>query len=292
MILSKGFTLLAPAKINLSLEVLARRRDGFHELRMLMAGVGLYDELQFQPAGSLKLTCSDSLLDCGPANLVIRAALLLRKYCAVDLGAAIHLKKRIPAGAGLAGGSSDAAMALKGLNRLWNLNLGLPVLQKLALQLGSDIPYCLESGWAIACGRGEKLTKLKSMPELWVVLANPGHEVSTGWVFQNLKLIHKKKSVNHTEKVISLLKNRNYACLQQSTINDLESVTARFYPKINYMKLLMFQNGALASRMSGSGPTVWGLYDEFLKADKAYQIIRKKISKVFVASVLPQNIPF
>ncbi|MGH7442041.1 MAG: 4-(cytidine 5'-diphospho)-2-C-methyl-D-erythritol kinase, partial [bacterium] len=157
---SPVMTLAAPAKINLSLEVLARREDGFHEVRMLMAAVSLCDELDFAPAEKLTLDCDRPSLDCGEGNLVLRAARALQAALGRELGARIYLRKRIPLGGGLAGGSTDAAAALKGLNLLWEGGLGTAELEHLAATLGSDIPFCLGAGWAYATGRGEKLERL------------------------------------------------------------------------------------------------------------------------------------
>lgn len=278
---------LAPAKINLTLEVLGKRLDGYHEVRMLMAGVSLFDELAFRPAKGLSLTCDHPGLDCGPGNLVLRAARALQKAGRTEQGAQIHLKKRIPLAGGLAGGSTDAAATLLGLDQLWGTRLGLGALHKLAAGLGSDVPFCLESGWALATGRGEKLRRLSLRRKLHLVLANPGFAVSTPWAYGNLPRLKPPKH-NRSRRAFEAIQARDLAALEQAAVNDLEPISAGRYAQIRQLKGLLLEYGAQIARMSGSGPTVWGLFHSAAAAEKACQKIKKSTAMAFVVTSINQ----
>lgn len=278
--------LLAPAKINLTLEVLGKRNDGYHEVRMLMAGVSLFDELAFSPAPSLSLHCDLPGLDCGKKNLVLRAALALQKATGCALGARIRLKKNIPLGGGLAGGSSDAAAALRGLNSLWGTRLRLDRLRKIGATLGSDVPFCLESGWALATGRGEKLKALSLRRKLHFVLANPGFEVSTPWAYGGLGRIPKSRR-NQSRAAFEAIQERELRRFERAAQNDLEPVTAGRFAEIRRLKGLLLEQGAQVVRMSGSGPTVWGLFENEAGAEKAVKKMKKEAP--FLAAVSSIN---
>ncbi len=249
----------ALAKINLSLEVLARRPDGYHEVRMLMAAVSLADSLTFEEAADLSLECDREGLDCGESNLVLRAARALHAALGRRPGARIRLRKRIPIGGGLAGGSADAAAALKGLNALWGGGLDAGRLEELGAALGSDIPFCLRGGWAIATGRGEALRGVEPRGPLHLVLANPGFEVSTAWVYGALS-IPAGRSGDRSAATYEALARGDAQALDLAAINDLEPVAMARHPEIAALKRSLMERGALVSRMSGSGPTVWGLF--------------------------------
>ncbi len=268
--------LLAPAKVNFTLEVLRKRPDGYHEVRLLMAGIALFDELSFRPAPELVLTCDRPGLDLGEGNLILRAARALQHASGCALGARIHLKKRIPLGGGLAGGSTDAAATLKGLNALWHLRLGPARLHELAAALGSDVPFCLKGGWAIATGRGEKLQALSLRRKLWLVLANPGFEVSTKWAYQSVKP-GKGLGRNLSRLAFKAIQGQDLAALEGAAVNHLEAVTTRRYREIDRLKELMRATGAQMTRMSGSGPTVLGLFENETKAKRAYKDIKKRV---------------
>jgi 4-diphosphocytidyl-2-C-methyl-D-erythritol kinase len=260
--------LRAPAKINLSLEVLARRADGYHEVRMLMAAVSLEDELSFEAAEGLSLSCDLASLDCSESNLVLRAARALQKALGREAGARIRLKKRIPLGGGLAGGSTDAAATLLGLNQLWQGGLDPDALRSIAASLGSDIPFCLQGGWAFATGRGEQLEALPLPPRLHFVLANPGFEVSTKWAYskvQQFNISHR----NLSAEAFAAVRKRDWAALESVAVNDLEKVTEARHPEVQALKRRLLDLGAVISRMSGSGPTVWGLFKDGEESKKA-----------------------
>jgi 4-diphosphocytidyl-2-C-methyl-D-erythritol kinase len=266
--------LQAPAKINLTLEILAKRADGYHEVRMLMAGVSLADELSFEAAPGLSLSCDLPGLDCSEKNLVLRAARALQKVLGREAGAKIHLTKRIPLGGGLAGGSTDAAATLKGLNQLWEGGLDRDALRRIAAELGSDVPFCLEGGWAYATGRGEQLETLPAPDDLHLVLANPGFEVSTQWAYSKVGTLSLSKR-NVSREAFQAIQTKNIPALDLATINDLEKVTSAHYPDIVRLEQTFLAEGALISRMSGSGPTVWGLFKDADASEKACEIIKK-----------------
>jgi len=280
-----SLTLTAPAKINLSLEVLGKRSDGYHEVRMLMAGLSLADTLAFKPAKDLRLTCDLDGLDCGEGNLVLRAARALQKATGCVDGAHISLKKRIPVGGGLAGGSTDAAAALKGLNSLWGCGLTLEALAKLGATLGSDIPFCLRSGWALATGRGEKLKPLTLRRKLHFVLLNPGFEVSTKWAYQSLGRVTSNRR-NLSRAAFEAIQAKDQTALARAAINDLEPVTAGRFQEIGQLRAGLEQAGALISRMSGSGPSVWGLFEDEATAKKACQKLKNKVPVALCVSTI------
>lgn len=281
------FSLLAPAKINFSLEVLGKRRDGYHEVRMLMAGVSLYDELSFEAWPELLLECPESAsgMDTGASNIILKAARLLQKRGGISEGARIGLKKRIPLGAGLAGGSADAAATLLGLNRLWKLGYDLNTLRKIGAMLGSDIPFCLESGWAIASGRGEKLKMFSQRKKFHMVLVNPGFEVSTKWAYQNVDLLPGSRR-NLSALVYEALDQKDFERVNKIALNDLERVTAREYAQIGQMRQSLTDLGALVTRMSGSGPTVWALFKDEANSKKAEKSLKNRYKFVMAVSTI------
>jgi 4-diphosphocytidyl-2-C-methyl-D-erythritol kinase len=251
-------SLKAHAKINLTLEVLGKRPDGYHEVAMIMQSVSLHDTvtLSLRDTG-IVLTCDSPELPCDTGNLAFRAADLLQREYGVTRGVRIELTKRIPLAAGLAGGSTDAAAVLKGLNRLWQLALPLTELEKLAARLGSDVPFCLQGGTSLATGRGEILTALPDFAGRGVVLANPPLQVSTAWVYGNFQ------GENLPRLDLSWLRQwfgqQDFPAVAAALFNDLESVTIPAYPQIAALKEQLLQAGAAGVLMSGSGPTVFAL---------------------------------
>jgi 4-diphosphocytidyl-2-C-methyl-D-erythritol kinase len=280
-----SLTLAAPAKINLSLEVLGKRNDGYHEVRMLMAGLSLADSLSFKAAKQLRLSCDLPGLDCGEGNLVLRAARALQKATGRAAGADISLKKRIPVGGGLAGGSTDAAAALKGLNTLWDCGLSMDALAKLGATLGSDIPFCLRSGWAIATGRGEKLKQLGLRRKLHFVLLNPGFEVSTKWAYQSLGSVRGNRR-NLSRAAFEAVQSKDLAALNRAAVNDLEPVTSGRYTEIAALRRLLDLKGAQISRMSGSGPSVWGLFKDETSAKSACKELKNDVPVALYVSTI------
>ena len=252
---------VAYAKINLGLDILGKRADGYHEVSMIMQSVGLSDEIVISPgSGEGKITISTNIpgLSCGSDNLAYKAVALLAKHAGIIPNVHIALNKKIFLAAGLAGGSADAAAVLRGLNKYWQLHLENHELEGLAALLGSDIPFCIEGGTMLATGRGEVLTKLADLPEAIVVLAKPRHlEVSTAWVYQ-----HYDKGRVVQAPCIWQLQDRLAAgapALVPYMGNVLETVTIPAHPIIASIKAAMLGAGAYFALMSGSGPTVFAL---------------------------------
>ena len=252
-------SLKAHAKINLTLEVLGKRPDGYHEVAMIMQSVSLHDTVTLSLRDSgISLACDRPDLPCDSGNLAFRAADLLRREVGVARGVQIELTKRIPLAAGLAGGSTDAAAVLKGLNRLWQLALPAAELERLAARLGSDVPFCLRGGTSLATGRGEILTPLPDFPGHGVVLVNPPLQVSTAWVYGNYRGV----AVNRRGDISSLrrsIEQQDFSAVAGAVFNDLETVTIPAYPQVAAIKEQLLQAGAAGVLMSGSGPTVFAL---------------------------------
>jgi 4-diphosphocytidyl-2-C-methyl-D-erythritol kinase len=258
----------------LALEVLGKRGDGYHEIATVLQAVDLFDRLTVDPDETLSLNTDDPELPTDDGNLVMRAARLLQKAAGVDRGARLRLHKRIPVAAGLGGGSSDAAAALTGLNRLWGLRWPRPRLQELAVELGMDVPFFLGTGRAVARGRGEQLATLPGGGGYALVLVNPRAPLSTKEVYGRVPVGWHAEPTG-TERVIEALRRRNVGVLAAALTNNLERVVEPVLPVIGRMKAALLAAGALGAIMSGSGPTVFGLARSL---DHARQI-RSRISR-------------
>jgi 4-diphosphocytidyl-2-C-methyl-D-erythritol kinase len=262
------------AKVNLALEVLGKREDGYHEIATVLQAVDLFDRLKVEVADTLSLRTDDPALPTDDGNLVMRAARLLQKAAGTDAGAAIRLTKHIPVAAGLGGGSSDAAATLWGLNRLWKLRWPTARLQELAVELGMDVPFFLGSGRAVATGRGERLAALPAGGGYALVLVNPRVALSTGEVYGRVPAGWRAEPTG-TERVIEALRTRNVGKVAAALTNNLESVVEPVMPVVTRMKAALLAAGALAAIMSGSGPTVFGMARSL---DHARQI-RTRVSR-------------
>ena len=259
-----------PAKVNLGLHVHGKREDGFHELETIFQMVSLYDDVELELLSSgIKLECDMPGIPTDDTNLVCKAALLLRKSYQVEgKGVSIRLKKKIPFGAGLGGGSGNAAGVLMGLNRLWDLNIDREKLFTLAAELGSDVPFFLTSPCALGKGRGERLKVLESCSKFQVLLVFPGFPIATSWVYQNLrlKLTKRPNNISILRKNLSL---SNITSLGSQLYNDLESVVIQKFPEVKVVKNELWAWGALGVLLSGSGSTVFGIFDDPEKAQVA-----------------------
>lgn len=268
--------LKAMAKINLGLDVLRKREDGYHELRMIMQTIRLYDRVQLTvtEAPGIRVKTNLSFLPVNEDNLVYRAAKLLMEEFGVSKGIFINLEKHIPVAAGLAGGSSDAAAVLVGVNRLFGLGLSQEQLMERGVKLGADVPYCIMRGTALAEGIGEQLTALPAPPACYVLIAKPKIHVSTKFVYGNLRA---NELTEHPDidGQIDALRSGNLKQLADLMGNVLETVTIPAYPVIQEIKDEMKRMGAVNAMMSGSGPTVFGLYDDKIAARKAYEKLKK-----------------
>lgn len=277
----------APAKINLMLDVMRKREDGFHEVEMIMTMVDLADRLELEelPRDTIIISSQAGYIPLDEKNLAFQAARLIKERYDVRKGVYIHLDKKIPVAAGLAGGSSDAAAALRGLNRLWKLNIPEDELCRLGAELGSDVPFCVTGGTAIARGRGEKLEQISNPPQCWVVLAKPPINVSTADVYGKLRA-NELKSHPSTQGMVSAIERGSFSDICAGLGNVLENVTLDLYPEVLQLKESMHKLGADGVLMSGSGPTVFGLVSKEAKLPRIYNGLRGFCKEVYVVRML------
>ena len=276
----------APAKINLTLDVLHKRPDGFHEVEMIMTTVDLADRIWLRPTDNGKITikASERHVPNDRKNLAYQAAELLQIECGITNGVEITLEKSIPVAAGLAGGSSDAAATLRGLNRLWDLRLSVKELAKLGARIGSDVSFCVHGGTALATGRGEIIETLPAPPNCWVILAKPAISVSTGDIYGNLDL--SALDPIDTAGMVEALRAGNYDEMCKSVGNVLESVTMDLYPQVVVLKEQMKRFGADAVLMSGSGPTVFGLVKHESRVPRIYNGLKGFCPEVYAVRMV------
>ena len=269
-------SLKALAKINLGLDVVRRREDGYHEVRMVMQTIHLYDRVNIEKTDEpgIKIKTNLSYLPVNENNLIYKAGKLLMDEFDITEGVSVDLDKRIPVAAGMAGGSTDAAAMLYGMNRMFDLGLSMQELKDRGVKIGADVPYCLMRGTALAEGIGEKLKSLPPMVKCPVLIAKPQISVSTKFVYENLKLDENTKHPD-IDQLIRNIKAKDLQGVCDHMGNILETVTIPNYPIIDEIKKNMIENGATGAMMSGSGPTVFGLFDDAEKAKQAYKAMKK-----------------
>ena len=267
----------AYAKINLGLDVLRRREDGYHEVKMIMQTVDIYDVLTFvkAPADVFRLSVDSAQIPDDDNNLVLKAARLLFATAGIDAGVEVTLQKNIPVAAGMAGGSTDAAATLIGLNALYDLRFTTEQLQEIGVKLGADIPYCIMGGTALSRGIGEILRPLPAPPQAHLVIAKPDLMISTKYVYENLHANSLKVHPN-IDGMIEALSNQDLIKMCSLMGNVLETVTEKENPIITQIKDLMKEQGATGALMSGSGPTVFGIFTEEEKARNCFQKIQEE----------------
>ncbi|SDX85163.1 4-(cytidine 5'-diphospho)-2-C-methyl-D-erythritol kinase [Paenibacillus sp. CF384] len=277
----------APAKINLLLDVMRKREDGFHEVEMIMTMVDLADRLEMEelPRDTIIISSQAGYIPLDEKNLAFQAARLIKDRYNVRKGVYIHLDKKIPVAAGLAGGSSDAAATLRGLNRLWGLGISEEELCTLGAELGSDVPFCVTGGTAIARGRGEKLERISNPPQCWVILAKPPINVSTADVYGKLRASELKQHPS-TADMLSAISSGSFGGVCTYLGNVLESVTLQLHPEVLQLKEIMQRLGADGVLMSGSGPTVFGLVSKEAKVSRIYNGLRGFCKEVYVVRML------
>ena len=265
------YRIKAYAKINLGLDVVRRLENGYHEVKMVMQTVGIYDVLDFQrTAGGIVITTDSGELPTNEDNLIYKAAKLMKDTFKIDGGFKIHLTKNIPAAAGLAGGSSDCAATLIGINELCGLGFDIEKLCEIGVKLGADVPFCIRKGTMLAEGIGEILTPLTPLTGIPVLLIKPNISISTPYVYKHLKL-NKLDYHPDNKAVISYIKDNNIKKIAASLSNVLETVTIPENPIIAELKRYLTESGAIGSLMSGSGPTTFGIFENMETAKKAYE---------------------
>ena len=269
--------LKARAKINLGLDVVRKREDGYHEVRMIMQTISLHDQITLRLSAQPGIRVKTNLyyLPVNEDNLVHKAAKLLMEEFDIRQGVSIGLRKNIPVAAGMAGGSADAAAVLVGINRLFRLGLSQKELMERAVKIGADVPYCVMRGTALAEGIGEKLTPLPPMPDCFILIAKPKIHVSTKFVYGNLRANELREHPD-IDGQIEAIREKDLNKLARKMGNVLETVTIPAYPVIQQIKDLMMEGGALGAMMSGSGPTVFGLFENAEEAKAAGERIRQQ----------------
>ena len=280
----------APAKINLTLDVLHKRPDNYHEIEMIMTTVDLADRIGLKATESgIYIESADRFVPNDSRNLAYQAAQLLKDTYNIKSGVIISLDKQIPVAAGLAGGSSDAAATLKGLNQLWQLDLSLDELAELGAKIGSDVSFCVYGGTALAKGRGEIIKELPAPPNCWVILAKPTIGVSTAEVYGAFDA----KNAEHpnTQEMIEALGTGDYQAMCANLGNALESVTLNLYPEVAQIKDQMKKFGADAVLMSGSGPTVFGLVQQEARIPRIYNGLRGFCAEVYAVRLIGEREP-
>lgn len=289
----KSVKIKTPAKINLLLHIKGKREDGYHDLVTVMQAIDLYDELLIEKADNLELISTSPDIPSDEKNLVYKAAVKLREFTGINEGARISLKKNIPVAAGLGGGSSDAAAALYGLNRLWGLGLSMETLCVLGRDIGSDVPFFIGGPTAAGYGRGDELIRLSNLTDYWYLLVNPGIMISTAWVYSQVDISSGKggfERVSPGENWIGPLVQPNLELTKEDVhikiflpdglrldgnniwlfpYNDLEGVVIRRYPVIKKIKDEMVASGAKCALMSGSGSSVFGIFRDRDSAERA-----------------------
>ena len=284
--------LRALAKINLGLDILGKREDGYHDVRMIMQTISMYDVLDIQKKETpgISLWVNLPYIPSDERNLVYRAAKLLMDEFQISEGVSMRLEKFIPVAAGMAGGSSDAAAAFVGINRLFHLGLSEEELMERAVQIGADVPYCIMRGTALAEGIGERLTRLSPVPKCGILVGKPGVNVSTKMAYENLKLDAIEKRPDIDGMIGAIEKGDLYEMLS-GMANVFEPGIAARYPVIREIERLMEAQGALKAMMSGSGPTVFGIFDNARKLEQAAEALRKSglAKTVFATEVFNRN---
>ena len=269
--------LKARAKINLGLDVLGKREDGYHEVRMVMQTIGIYDRLILTkiPEEEIRITSNLAFLPVNENNLIYKAIKLLKEEYHFPGGVSVDLNKFIPVAAGMAGGSTDAASTMFGVNRLFGLNLSMGKMMELGVRLSADVPYCVMRGTALAEGIGEKLTRITPVPHMWILIAKPQINVSTRLVYEQLDMggIQKHPDI---DGIIRAIEAQDVVRIAQSMGNVLENVTVPLYPVIETIKQDMLSHGAINAMMSGSGPTVFGIFPDEQTTLACQAFLKKK----------------
>lgn len=277
----------AYAKINIVLDVVGKREDGYHLLKMIMQNIDLYDEIEVVKAKEegIKITCNKYFVPTDERNLAYKAAKLFMDTYNIKSGVKIDIKKNIPVSAGLAGGSTDCAAVLKTMNKVFDVNASEEELMKLGVKLGADVPYCIKGGTALCEGIGEEITPLKPFKNQILVLVKPAFGVSTKEVYKAFD-ITKVRIHPDTEKIIENMSKNNITYVAKNMKNLLENVTLRKHRLIYNLKEEMIKHGSIGTMMSGSGPTVFAFFDDMLKAQRCYDEMKSRFEETFITRTI------
>lgn len=277
----------AYGKINIALDVVGKREDGYHLLKMIMQTVDLYDvvEVNKNQRNEIRLSCNKPFIPTDERNLAYKAARLFKEHFCISRGVDIYIQKNIPMSAGMAGGSTDAAAVLKLMNEVFEINAPVEELRELGVRIGADVPYCIDGGTALCEGIGEQITDLKSFSDKILVLVKPPFGVSTKEVYGNLDISKIFKHVRVDELIEAMERNDLYYVCENMK-NVLENVTLRKHKILREIKEDMVNNGAIGAMMSGSGPTVFAFFEDMLMAQRCYDGMKKKYKDVFITRTI------
>ena len=279
-------SLKAFAKINIGLNIISKRPDGYHEIETIFQLIDLHDTITISKRNDMQIVIHsrNKNIPLNQDNICYKATNLLRGVSGISDGINITINKRIPLGAGLGGGSSDAASALKGLIKIWGLKLNENSLMNIAKQVGADVPFFVKGGTAFATGIGEKLTQIKFPTEYFCVLVHPNIEISTEWAYKKYNFsLTKTKKISKLAQILQ--KKINLSELRNCVQNDFEKVVFREFPELSELKKKLYQSGAFFASMSGSGSTIFGLFKNFLKAEEAVGIFAKSCQTILAQPI-------
>ncbi|SHK64701.1 4-diphosphocytidyl-2-C-methyl-D-erythritol kinase [Clostridium cavendishii DSM 21758] len=277
----------AYAKINIALDVIGKREDGYHLLKMVMQTIDLYDEIEVKKnhLKTIKLNCNRKYIPTDDRNLAFKAAKLFKEHFNIQEGVDIYIKKNIPVSAGMAGGSTNAAAVLYLMNKEFNVNASIEELRELGVKIGADVPYCIEGGTALCEGIGEVITNLKPFKDKILVIVKPPFGVSTKEVYGTLDINKIFKHVR-VDDLISAMEREDLVFVAENMKNILENVTLRKHNVLRNIKDEMIECGAMGSMMSGSGPTVFAFFEDMPKAQRCYDVMKKKYKDVFITRTI------
>jgi len=276
------------SKINLTLNILAKRQDGYHDIETIMQSINLADRIFIkEEKEGIKIKCSHPLVPVDSQSLTYRSAeKILRRY-RITRGVKIEIDKKIPLAGGMAGGSANSASILVGINKLFALNLSNKDLREIGEELGMDVPFCIQNGTALAYHKGEKVTPLSPInPPLWIIIINPGFEIPTKWAYNNLNLEWLKKEKNNTKGMLNALKEGELPGIAKNLFNSFEGLIIKKYPEIGKIKDRLIEGGALGALMSGSGPTVFGIAQNKEQALKIYEKLKSEYKSIWAVQTI------
>jgi len=276
------------SKINLTLNILAKRQDGYHDIETIMQSINLADRIFIkEEKEGIKIKCSHPLVPVDSQSLTYRSAeKILRRY-RITRGVKIEIDKKIPLASGMAGGSANSASILVGINKLFALNLSNKDLREIGEELGMDVPFCIQNGTALAYHKGEKVTPLSPInPLLWIIIINPGFEIPTKWAYNNLNLEWLKKEKNNTKGMLNALKEGELPGIAKNLFNSFEGLIIKKYPEIGKIKDRLIEEGALGALMSGSGPTVFGIAQNKEQALKIYEKLKSEYKSIWTVRTI------
>jgi len=276
------------SKINLTLHILGKRQDGYHDIETIMQSINLADKIFIKEEKErIKIKCSHPLIPVDTQSLTYRTAEKILKRYRVTKGVKIEINKKIPLASGMAGGSANSASILVGINKLFVLNLSNKDLREIGEELGMDVPFCIQNGTALAYHKGEKVTPLPPInPPLWTIIINPGFEIPTKWAYNNLDLGLIKREKNNTIAMLKALKERELQGIAKNLFNSFEGLIIKRYPEIRKIKDRLIEEGAMGALMSGSGPTVFGIAQNKEQALKIYEKLKSEYKSIWVVHTI------